>query len=82
MNTQLSHIQVADAISPKNPTTAIATKKNAQWVPLGPRSFLALGKGFGWGWGWGWVLRTASASISRSSALVFAGVGFRGLMSE
>jgi hypothetical protein len=78
MNTQLSHIQVADAISPKNPTTAIATKKNAQWVPLGPRSFLALGKGFGWGW----VLRTASASISRSSALVFAGVGFRGLMSE
>jgi hypothetical protein len=79
MNTQLSHIQVADAISPKNPTTAIATK-NAQWVPLGPRSFLALGKGFGWGWGW--VLRTASASISRSSALVFAGVGFRGLMSE
>jgi hypothetical protein len=43
MTTQLSHIQVADAISPKNPTTAIATKKNAQWVPLGPRSFLALG---------------------------------------
>ena len=43
------------------------------------RPFLALGKGLVWGS----VLRTASASISRSSALVFAGsrgVGFHEVM--
>jgi len=43
--------------------------------PISRRSFL----GFGSGLGWGWVLRTASASISRSSVLVFPGVGFHGL---
>jgi len=45
------------------------------------RPFLALGKGFVSVWGW--VLRTASASISRSSALVFAvglDVGFHEVM--
>jgi hypothetical protein len=35
MNTQLSHIQVADAISPKNPTTAIATKKTLNQTSTG-----------------------------------------------
>jgi hypothetical protein len=41
---------------------------------------LALGKGLGLGLVsvWGWVLRTASASISRNSVLVFVVVGFHG----
>jgi hypothetical protein len=46
-----------------------------------PRPFLDLGRGFGSGLVsvWGWVLRTACASISRNSVLVFPGVGFHGL---
>ena len=48
---------------------------NAQRVP---RPFFALGKRSGWGW----VFLDDLRSISRSSALVFAGVGFRGLTSN
>jgi hypothetical protein len=50
-----------------------------QWVP---RRFFAFGKGLASVWSC--VLRTASASISRSSALVFAGwrgVGFHEVIS-
>jgi len=32
--------------------------------------------------GWGWVLRTASANISRSSALVFGSRGFQEVMRQ
>ena len=34
------------------------------------------------GWGWGWVLRTVSANISRSSALVFGSRGFQEVMGQ
>jgi hypothetical protein len=51
MNTQLSHIQVADAISPKNPMTAITTKKRSMGA-IGPATLLGfwrlwLGLGLG-----------------------------------
>jgi hypothetical protein len=45
MNTHLSHIQVADAISPKNPTTAIATKKRSIGA-IAPVTHLSFRQGF------------------------------------